>query len=307
MIWPDNKRFAFTVFDDTDLATLRNVGPVYDFLRDHGLRTTKSCWPVEGDPEKGAYRGETCGIDDYRQWALDLQTSGFEIGWHGSTWHSMQREKTLAALERFREIFGHYPGTATNHTQLTESIYWGSHRLTGMHRLVYGLLTRFGNRNKYCGHIEGDPHFWGDVCRERIKYFRNFVFQDINTLNACPLMPYHDPKRPYVNLWFASSNGNNVRSFNKCLSEANQDRLEQEGGACIMYTHFASGFADGKNLDPTFQKLVGRLAKKDGWFVPVSQLLDYLLKTNGRREITDAQRSRMERKWLFEKLFIGTN
>ena len=41
--------------------------------------------------------------------------------------------------------------------------------------------------------------------------------------------------------------------------------------------------------------------------VPVVAEKKFLLKVNGSHEITDAQRSRLERKWLLEKLFIGTN
>ena len=51
--WPDGKAFAFTIFDDTDFATVEKVGPVYSLLADCGLRTTKSCWVVRGDPEEG--------------------------------------------------------------------------------------------------------------------------------------------------------------------------------------------------------------------------------------------------------------
>ena len=67
-------------------------------------------------------------------------------------------------------------------------------------------------------------------------------FPEINTLRACPIMPYHDPQRPFVNQWYASSEGANCASFNAMLTEAAQDRLEAEGGACIMYTHFGHGF-----------------------------------------------------------------
>ena len=41
---------------------------------------------------------------------------------------------------------------------------------------------------------------------------------------------------------------NNVNIFNKCLSNKNQDRLENEGGACIMYTHFADGFCKNRKF-----------------------------------------------------------
>ena len=60
-------------------------------------------------------------------------------------------------------------------------------------------------------------------------------------------MPYHDLKKRYVNYWFTSSEGSNVRTFNECISEQNQDQLEEEGGACIMYTHFGCGFYTNNN------------------------------------------------------------
>ena len=45
--FPGDARFAFTILDDTDDSTLENVKPVYDCLRSHGLRTTKTVWPVD--------------------------------------------------------------------------------------------------------------------------------------------------------------------------------------------------------------------------------------------------------------------
>ena len=85
--WPEGKRFAFSIFDDTDMATLENVGGVYAFLGDAGFRTTKSCWVFRGDPRQGKFPGDTLDDAPYRRWLLDLQAKGFEIGWHGATWH----------------------------------------------------------------------------------------------------------------------------------------------------------------------------------------------------------------------------
>jgi hypothetical protein len=306
IVWPEGKQFAFTVFDDTDLETVANVGRVYTFLADHGLRTTKSCWSTRGDPDRGEYPGQTLEDADYRQWLLDLVSRGFDVDWHGATWHGSRREDIVAGLERYAALFQHYPVLATNHNNVEESMYWGSDRLTGWRRLVYNLLTRYVNHGRYRGHIEGTEFFWGDLCKEHVKYFRNFIFRDVNTLNACPPMPYHDPQKPYVNYWFASSDGANVKRFNACLSEENQDRLEAEGGACIMYTHFANGFDDGNQLNRRFEQIMKRLAKKNGWFVPCRCLLDHLLATKGHCVISDAQRRQLERKWLFEKIFIGT-
>jgi hypothetical protein len=119
-------------------------------------------------------------------------------------------------------------------------------------------------------------------------------------------MPYHDPLREYVNYWFASSDGATIERFNGCLCEKNQDRLEKEGGACIMYTHFAFGFCKGKSINSRFKFLMERLSKKNGWFVPVSTLLDYLLEMKGSYNIDDKQRNNLERKWLFYKITTGT-
>ncbi len=306
VLWPDGKRFAFTVFDDTDSATLENVRDVYAELSDLGFRTTKSCWVVQGDPRQGKFPGDTCDRLEYLQWLRELQAKGFEIGWHGPTWHGLPRAETIAALDRFAELFGHYPMTAANHTGSPIGLYWAESRLSGVLSSLYRVMTLGRNQGKYRGHIPGDANFWGDACKQRIAYYRNFVFQDINTLKACPIMPYYDAKRPFVNYWFASSNGRDIQTFSRCLSEENQDRLEAEGGLCIMYAHFAYGFTAGGRLDPRFRSLMKRLAAKGGWYAPVHVVLDHLREIRGRHEITGAERGRLERKWLCEKIWIGT-
>lgn len=299
--WPDNKDFAFTIFDDTDHATLENVKPVYDFLGEMGFRTTKSVWPSRG---KGTpiWSGDTCEDEGYARWLMDLQKQGFEIGYHMNTYHSSTRDEIIKGLERFRELFGHDPYTMANHTGCADDIYWGPDRLTGIHKGIYNLMTRYKNKGKFRGHIEGDKHFWGDLCRQHIKYCRNFAFRDINTLNHCPFMPYHDPDRPYVKNWFASSDGPRLESFNKLLSEKNQDQLASDGGCCIVYTHLGVLFFDNGKINARFMELMKRLSKKNGWFVPVNTLLDYLMEKNGRHEISKSERSRLERRWLIDKI-----
>lgn len=302
--WPEGRAFAFTVFDDTDNATVENVGPVYDLLGDLGMRTTKSVWAMAGDgvPHIG---GATCDVPAYRDWTLGLQAAGFEIGSHGATPSTSQREVVARSLARFRDIFGHDPDALANHSGCRESIYWGEDRVGGTSRLAYNLMTGFRRRGVFRGHREGDPLFWGDLCRQRVRYVRNFTYTDVNTLAACPVMPYYDPDRPYVQAWFASSEGANVAAFNSCLSEPEQDRLEAEAGACIMYTHFASGFWSQGELNRRFRELMARLASKNGWFVPVTTLLDYVVEKRGLSVLAPAQRGMLERRWLRSKLRVG--
>ena len=303
--WPDNKRFVFTIFDDTDRANLKDNQLVYQCLYELGFKTTKSAWIVKGNqPHKD--EGITCDDKKYLNWLLDLKKKGFEIGYHNTTYHSSYRQEIEDGLKKFALIFNQSPTVMANHSANQENIYWGPHRLSGSRRLIYNILTRFRRNKYYLGHDETSAYFWGDLCKENITYVRNFVFSDINTLKCCPYMPYQDLTKPYVNYWFASSEGNNVKMFNKCLSDKNQDRLEEEGGACIMYTHFADGFCQNGKLSEQFKRQMKRLSKKDGWFVTVSTLLEFLKKENKTQIIDNNQRRKLEWKWLFNKLILGS-
>jgi hypothetical protein len=299
--WPDGKQFAFTIFDDTDLQTVDNVSAVYSFLSDIGFRTTKSVWPIRGSNSPEVW-GATCDDDQYLKWVLDLQQKGFEIALHNVTHHTSTRAETAHGLETFHRLFGHYPYSMANHDGCNESIYCGDSRLTGINQVVYKLLHLNKYKGMFQGHVESSPLFWGDLCREKIKYVRNFAFGDINTLKQCPFMPYHDPARPYVNYWFASSEGPVITSFNSMLSEDNQEKLGTEGGACIMYTHLACGFLENGQINQRFRRLMERLGRMNGWFVPVRTLLDHLLEVRGPHNLTDRERNSLERKWLLHKI-----
>jgi len=305
IVWPEGKDFAFTVFDDTDLATLANVRPVYDLLAEQGIRTTKSVWPLRNADEDPTRAGSDCEDPEYLRWILGLKAAGFEIGLHTVASGGSRRVRTIAGIERFRSLFGTEPITYSTHLTNPEGMYFGPARLSGFRRAFYELYARKYHKMKFRGHIEGDEFFWGDICRANVKYVRNFVFPDINTLRACPEMPYHDPDKPYVNYWFASSEGKNPTSFVATITEANQDRLAGAGGACIMYTHFGFGFYRGNSLDHRFEQLIRRLARMNGWFVPVRTLLDFLLETKGRHELSPAERRRLEWRWLLHKTRVG--
>jgi hypothetical protein len=304
--WPEDKRFAFTVFDDPDSQPLEDSRVIYSFLADLGFRTTKGVW-VQGPFRQGNSRSETCDNPAYLQHVLDLQRQGFEIGFHNASLHSSEREETRAALERFRQFFGEYPSAMSNHFSNAEAIYWGEARLGGAARLLYQLASKDRGADHYSGHMENSPYFWGDLCRDHIRFCRNFVFRDVNTLRICPEMPYYDPERPYVRQWYASSEGADARLFQQTISEENQDRLEKEQGACIIYTHFGKGFVEEGRAAARFRELMERLSRKDGWFVSVSTLLQYLQAKRGERVLSPRERRRLERLWIWEKIRHGTS
>jgi len=305
--WPDGKRFAFTIVDDTEASTLENVGPVYDLLHEHGLLTTKTVWPL-AFREPPRFGGGTLEDPDYRAWVVSLAERGFEIAFHGATDDSSHRGDTERALDFFRETFGHDPMLHANHFGQAEGIYWGAARLDGFPELLYRFVNSSLRRNtKYYGHVEGSPYFWGDLCRDRITYVRNLSFSDINTLKVSPIMPYHDPLRPFVRYWFSASEGHSYDAFCRLVSESNQDRLLAEGGACVAYSHFGFGFVEQGRVRDEFARLIERLAGLPGWFVPASTLLDFLRSRPGWR--TEADRGvlrKMQYRWLVSRLRHGT-
>ena len=306
--WPDGKRFAFSIVDDTDGATVENARPVYDFLLALGIRSTKTVWPLAcaGQPITG---GSTLEEPEYLRWILELQRCGVEIAFHGAADGSSPRQRVIAGLDRFREVLGADPRLHANHTGQREGIYWGEARLDGLARLAYLAATRArGRSRRYGGHDASTEYFWGDACRDRITYVRNFVFRDINTTKCDPLMPYHDPRRPYVGYWFSCSEGPVAASFCETIAEENQDRLVEEGGGCIMYTHFGAGFTETGRLHQEFVRLMRRLAALGGWFVPTSTLLDHLRsQTSWAPERDPALLRRMQWRWLGSKLLHGTS
>jgi len=300
--WPQGKAFAFTVFDDTDCSTLKNVAPVYDLLERLGMRTTKSVWPLRARAE-ARFEGATLEDEAYLVWCKDLRGRGFEIALHGASAGTNRRDETFAGLEIFARHFGPMPPLFANHSQNRDSIYWGSARFSRRLAAAYNLATRFRYVHKFAGHIPSSPYFWGDLCQQRISAVRNFVFADIDTLRQCPFMPYHDPDRPLVRRWFAASDGAHGDDFCRIVAPRNQEHLERRGGACIVYTHFGVDFVRDGCLRPDFVELVTLLSRRNGWYVPVSDLLAHLERHHGGVvSLTPWQRSVLEWRWMTSKI-----
>jgi hypothetical protein len=305
--WPNQHQFAFTVVDDTDCSTVDNVKPIYDLMADLGMRTTKTVWVSrgEGTPYRG---GATCEEASYLEWILALQRTGFEIAVHNAAPCTSSREMTSRGLTRFRELFGPNEVLFCNHTRCRENIYWGDNRLSGWRRGFYNLATRGRRRNISRGHVEGDPLFWGDLCQQKVRYVRNFVFDELDALAVCPEQPYHDPTKPYVNFWFTSADGNDLNYFLRNFTIEKLKRLHDAGSLCIAYVHFAYGFVQDGKINAEFRKRMEFIASLNGWFAPASQVLDHLRQGAGigERAIAPERLRRLEKAWLFQKLFKGT-
>ncbi len=280
--FPSGARFAFSIFDDADNATVANSAAVYALLARNGILTTKSVWVY---PPRGRFAGESLLDAEYREWILGLRAQGFEIGLHNVGDGAFARAEILEGLEIFRNTLGSYPRAHANHVSNPDCIYWWDRRFEWPFDLLYrfSYRVRHGRLNRRAGSDPSSPHFWGDAFKEHVDYVRNLTFNGIDTLALDPRMPYRvKSKEAFSNLWFSSSDGQRIEEMRDLLSKANVDALEASGGVCIVYTHFASGFVDAAGVvDPTFEQEIAYLASRNGWFVPVSTLLDYLAVSHG--------------------------
>jgi hypothetical protein len=306
LIYPEQKKFAFTIFDDTDYATVENVKPIYELLLRLNIFTTKSVWVFPpNDNENKYYNSQTLSTPEYLDFVRWLCKSGFEIAFHNSSMDSNVREVTISSIERFKELLDFYPNVHANHDLNKENIYWGKERLD---LPILKLIMKYTKKSyDFMGHKADSPFFWGDICQKHITYVRNFVFREINLLRINPTIPYKDSNRPFVKYWFSSSDGGTVKSFNQLLSSSNQERLEKEKGVCIVYAHFAKGFVENGEVNSKTKELLIELSKRDGWFVPVSKLLDYLRTQQLSNKRSLSERTNMELRWFLTKLLYGTN
>ena len=299
LIWPDGRSFAFTICDDTDNGTVDNLKPVYDALVSNGLLTTKTVWSLPCPPSDKFY-GETLSDDPYLRWVVDLSRRGVEIGWHGARSGGSTRSEIIKALDLFRETFGAWPSTYANHASNIENIFWGKERFDNpLLRAAYGRSRRGAD---FQGSTPGTPYYWLDICSERLRYVRDFTFREIVTSAVDPWMPYHDSRRRQVHAWFSSSDAADVEKFVQLVTPQNLDRLEKSGGLCILYTHFASGFAPNGRLDQRVERILRELGSRNGWFAPVTSILTYLEDLRGVHELKPSERARLEWRWAKEHL-----
>jgi peptidoglycan/xylan/chitin deacetylase (PgdA/CDA1 family) len=303
--FPGGKQFAFSIIDDTDLATLERVRPIYDLLDRYGVHTTKTVWvlPSQGSRHP-ADAGDSLSTPAYRDYMLDLQRRGFEIALHGVRGGSSQRADIAHGLEEFKTILGHYPRMHVNHSLNRDNLYWGGARWSfGPFAWLYDRT----NARDFSGQVPGSPYFWGDLAKAHIRYVNQFTYGDINLLKVNPHFPYALPDKPFVNYWFPTADGDNLDRFEELLAPENLDRLQAEHGICLVYAHLGAGSFNQKGaVNPRFEARIKDVAARNGWFAPASDILDYLQQQKGwEADMGYKERLRLEAAFFSGRLFRG--
>jgi len=303
IIYPKNKDFAFTIFDDTDVSTLENIKPIYDYLYSLGILTTKSVWPLKYNGGYSDFAGShTLEDKEYAKYVKGLSERGFEIAFHGAAMESSLRETTIAGLERFRDVVGYCPRSYACHGKNRENLYWGSQRFSfGVFGRIYGLLDR-RSKGYFAGEVQESKYFWGDVCRQHIDYVRTFTYNNINLLNVSRCLPYKAPHFPYFNACFFTSEAGNVEEFNTFLSPERFQRLVDQRGVCILSVHFGKGFVKNGEVNSKTKEILEKVAGANGWFVPVAKMLDFLRGQQVDIRISQRAMFILELKWFLNTI-----
>lgn len=212
--WPSNKEFAFTIIDDTDMANVKNIKPIYYYLYLKSIITTKTIWLY---PSRNSYSGQTIHDKDYLEFLYDIERKGFEIQLHNVGSGNFTRFEIINGFELFRKTFGRYPSLHINHSLNPDNLYWGYKRYGILLKSFFRILMP--SKRRFYGDEVESKYFWGDISKHHIKYIRNRVFNGINTLRYDPHMPYIEEKKRFSNYWFSSSDGHTAQEFNNLIKK----------------------------------------------------------------------------------------
>jgi len=289
---PGGKRFVFTIIDDTDDALLENIRPVYNYLTERRIFITKTVWVYP--PRDSASKGDSLSNPEYLRYMLELKRRGFEIALHNVGSGDYTRDEILRGLEKYKELIGEYPKIHINHSHNPDNVYSGAKRFG----FPVNLLVRFiyHKYSRFHGDDESSPYFWGDIHKRVIKFSRNYEFDELNVLKINPEMPYRETRyQQYANYWFSVTFAPNPWCLNHIVTREAIDRLEQEGGVCILYTHLGYYMKTGR-IDAGFVERIDYISSKDtGLCIPVSELLEHLLRVReGDQYLTSLKRFRLE-------------
>lgn len=286
------KKFFFSIVDDTDDSTFENTKPIYDLLFEKGILITKTVWvyPPRDEPSSG----DSLQRKEYLDFIKDIKSKGFEIGLHNVGSGNYTRNEILAGLEEFKEKLGEYPKIHINHSYNPDSIYGGYKRFNQPFKwLVKKMYPQYAGVFK--GEEKNSKYFWGDKHKEIIRYNRNHEFDGLNTRRFDKYMPYNDPLRSeFSNYWFSASFAPNQLVFNHLVSKKALQKLQEQAGVCIIFTHLGYYMKNGK-IDEGFVERINWLSEnKNGIYLPVSQVLGKIVerrKEKGENPYPDIPRT----------------
>lgn len=232
---PDSYQAAVAITDDPDNGDILAFKTMYDFLMSIDFPTTRAMWvyknaePTGTPPLKINFTAPLLTESECLDYCKVLTKKGFEICLHGASSGNNNRFQTIDALNFLAKEIN--PSSVyICHSKNAENLYWDVRTAnSAIEKKILQLYTK----NICFGEVVDSPYFWGDICREKIRFIRMFRTRAVNTLSFNPSMPYHDFSKPFVNFWFSATKGYIPTLF----TESNIDKLCEQHGASILYQY----------------------------------------------------------------------
>ena len=299
---PEEYDFAFLVIDDTDCAQLPEIEEVYNLLYENGMRTNKTVWvfPPRDEPKNfGASLAEV----EYVEWIKKLQLQGFEIGLHNVGSGNFNREEIISGLKIYEHFLGSRPKTHVNHSYNRDNIYSGGERFCPFFARILGVL--YPDYKGFEGNDPKSEFFWGDIHKDTIKYSRNVELPSLNIADFVKSVPFvYKDKKQYSNFWYPATFCPNPLIWNKLVTNKAIEKLKKKRGAAIVYTHFGYYHLGNGQLDDGFKKSIEFMGNQNGWYVTLSEFLDYQIKFVGdsKMELTRAEEFYLDLVTLYTRI-----
>ena len=276
VIWlPLSYRAGISIADDPDNGTFKAFRKIYDLLLDLNFPTTRAMWVYPNEQKTGipnlnvSFFAPLLTEKKCLEYCKKLNEHGFEICLHGASCGNNSREKTIEALKYLENNISGCTSYIC-HSKNAENLYWDT---KVAHSKILKYLLGFYTSNHCFGEISCSPYFWGDICRERIKYIRLFRTRNLNTLSFNPSMPYHIFDKPYVNYWYSATKG----YIPNLLRPENLEMLCEENGLGILYQYMHKYVNNSNEINPAVKESLIRVADHSGILIkPVSWMLDRL-------------------------------
>ena len=302
---PDGKRFAFTVFDDTDSATLENVRGVYALLAELGFRTTKSCWVVDGDRSKASFPATPAIVPSTGSGCWNFRHRASRSAGTGRPGTACPASRPLP------------PWKSSSVVRLLSQDGRQPHGVAGGH--VLGRIASFGRpfrpvpaadlraeSGKVPRPRPGRRPFLGRPMQGADHVLPQFRLPGHQHVEGLPLHAVSrcGPPAGELLVCVVQRPRYSRPSTAACRRRTRIGWRRREGSASCTRT--SPSDSRRRPARPALRGAHAPPGQKNGWFVPVHVVLDHLREAGGRHQITLAERSRLERKWLFEKVRIGT-
>lgn len=272
---PDSYQAAITITDDPDNGDFCAFKTMYDFMMDIEFPVTRAMWVYKNIEPTGtphleiSFKAPLLTEPECLHYCKKLSEHGFEICLHGASCGNNDRLHTTSALTFLKNEIGESP-VYICHSKNAENLYWDAK--TANSHLEMRLLQLY-TKNRCFGDIADSNYFWGDICRENIKYIRMYRTRSFNTLAFNPSMPYHDFSKPFVNYWFSATKGHIPHLF----TGDNIDQLCQEEGVSILYQYLHKYVNENLVIHPEVKKSLQRVASDNRILkLPVSAILERL-------------------------------